>query len=65
MVCEKCHADQLDVYDSRPQPDNTIKRKRRCLACGHKMATIEVIAGRIFPRGRPSNNKANTASNCK
>jgi len=31
------------VYDSRPF-ENTTKRRRRCNSCGHKYATLEVLA---------------------
>jgi|TARA_E500000318_G_C3508467_1_gene191341 transcriptional regulator NrdR family protein len=39
--CIKC-GKKSKVYNSRPH-QNTIKRHRKCLKCGHKYATLEVI----------------------
>ena len=43
MKCTACKADQLKVYNSRPQDDNTIKRRRICLNCGNRLTTREAI----------------------
>lgn len=39
--CPKCKCVENSVVDSRPRI-GTIKRRRKCLTCGHKVTTIEV-----------------------
>jgi transcriptional regulator NrdR family protein len=42
--CPACGGDQLSVIDSRPVPlRNGIRRRRKCLACGHRLSTDECI----------------------
>ena len=41
MRCFKCKSDTV-VKDSRPK-DGTIRRRRRCLKCGNRFSTIEVL----------------------
>jgi transcriptional regulator NrdR family protein len=40
MTCPKCQY-ECAVIDSRDGPDNTIRRRRRCLKCPHRWTTYE------------------------
>lgn len=40
MQCPKCAGD-TSVVDSRAAPNNTIRRRRECDACGHRFNTFE------------------------
>lgn len=42
MNCPKCGSMQDSVVDSRPQEDGSIKRRRKCMACGDRFYTIEI-----------------------
>jgi transcriptional regulator NrdR family protein len=42
MNCLSCHA-RTDVYDTRVLPDMGVRRKRKCVACGFRFATLEVL----------------------
>jgi len=46
-ICIKC-GDQSDTKDSRPKGD-TIKRRRRCVSCGHRWNTYELREEYIDP----------------
>ncbi len=42
MRCPKCSADDTKVIDSRDAEEGTtIRRRRSCLACGHRFTTYE------------------------
>lgn len=43
MLCPKCGGD-TGVVDTRPTANNTIRRRRTCIACGHRLTTFETIA---------------------
>jgi len=43
MQCPKCERDDDKVIDSRSSKDNTIRRRRQCLKCGHRFTTSEEI----------------------
>jgi transcriptional repressor NrdR len=43
MQCPKCECDEDKVIDSRSSKDNTIRRRRQCLKCGHRFTTSEGI----------------------
>jgi transcriptional repressor NrdR len=43
MQCPKCERDEDKVIDSRSSKDNTIRRRRQCLKCGHRFTTSEEI----------------------
>ena len=43
MKCESCKNEQTEVIDSRPSGE-TIRRRRRCVGCGHRFTTREVSA---------------------
>lgn len=45
MNCPRCHNHRGQVTDSREDDANsTIRRRRRCPACGHRWTTYEVTA---------------------
>ena len=56
MRCEKCKAETV-VKDSRPK-DNSIRRRRECLRCGHRFFTVEVLEAKpelkIVPKPIPT-----------
>lgn len=37
------------VIDSRPSANNTIRRRRRCLKCGNRVTTYEIIGDERQP----------------
>lgn len=41
MKCQKCRSGKSFVTDSRPEPE-TIRRRRKCSACGHVWTTFEI-----------------------
>ena len=44
MFCPKCNRTQLKTYDSRKvEGENSVARKRQCLACQYKFKTVETI----------------------
>ena len=43
MNCPECGKDSLMVTDTRPVPDNMIRRRRECLNCGKRFTTYEWI----------------------
>jgi hypothetical protein len=44
MVCPKCDGD-TGVLDTRPRMQNKqLRRRRKCLSCGHRFSTYEVAA---------------------
>lgn len=46
-MCPVCGEDSR-VYDSREQPDGTIRRKRHCSACGACFSTEERFVGMVL-----------------
>ncbi len=40
MICPRCDG-KTQVTDSRGAPHNTIRRRRECVACGHRFTTYE------------------------
>ena len=42
-MCPECGEDSL-VYDSREQFDGSIRRRRRCPACGTRFETVEKLS---------------------
>lgn len=44
MICPSCQSQNDTVADSRPQPDGTVHRRRRCLDCQHRWSTVELTA---------------------
>ena len=47
MRCPQCYASEIKVIDSRTH-EQSIRRRRECLACGHRFNTYERIEQR-FP----------------
>lgn len=44
MKCPSCHSDDIKVVDSRPvEENNSIRRRRECLACHARFTTYEVV----------------------
>lgn len=41
-ICPKCQSEQVKVYDMR-HTTNGCRRKRKCLACGYRYSTMEVL----------------------
>ena len=40
----KCHCGgETEVIDTRPGPLNSIRRRRECVACGHRITTSEAL----------------------
>lgn len=42
MKCVQCNL-RTEVYDSRFSPEGLFRRKRKCLTCGYRFATLEVL----------------------
>lgn len=45
VICPKCQS-KSKVYNSRPKGD-TIRRNRKCLTCGHKYNTLEILESKV------------------
>ena len=43
MNCPKCGKDSLTVINTRAAPGNMIRRRRKCMKCGHSFTTYEWI----------------------
>ena len=43
MKCPNCGSTKDKVIDSRPTENSSIRRRRECLACGHRFTTYEII----------------------
>ena len=43
MDCTKCNS-YTEVIDSRTLSDGHIRRRRRCLLCGHRFSSVEIPA---------------------
>lgn len=49
MRCIKCGCEEDKVIDSRTSREgSTIRRRRECLACGHRFTTYEEIANELL-----------------
>jgi transcriptional regulator NrdR family protein len=42
MLCPKCRS-KTDVYDTRVQENGDVRRRRACLSCGHRFASLETL----------------------
>ena len=49
MICPVCKCGHSSVFDSRPSPDY-IRRRRKCLKCGHAWTTYEFRAEVLNPK---------------
>lgn len=45
MRCAKCQSENVKIIDSRKSGNNSIKRRRYCMACGERFSTIEIPIG--------------------
>lgn len=44
MKCPNCGCEDSKVIDSRPvEENNSIRRRRECLECGHRFTTYEIV----------------------
>lgn len=43
MYCPECHSNNIYAIDTRSRGTNAIRRRRKCLDCGARFSTIEVI----------------------
>lgn len=43
MYCPECHSNNVYAIDSRSRGTNATRRRRKCLDCGKRFSTIEVI----------------------
>ncbi len=50
MFCPKC-GEQAEVYDSRPAPQGTTRRRLKCPGCSRRWSTIEVVTHEILATG--------------
>ncbi len=55
VICPKCQG-KSKVYNSRPKND-TIRRNRKCLECGHKYTTLELLEHPAEKIARPTKPK--------
>jgi len=51
MKCPLCAAPELVVVDSRPVSDSAVRRRRKCLTCGHRLTTMEMPVAEHQQRG--------------
>lgn len=47
MRCPACQHDDLKVVDSRDAGDDSIRRRRECVRCGHRFTTFERVEYRL------------------
>lgn len=52
MKCPVCRSPYNTVYDTRDLDDARKLRRRKCLDCGHRFRTVELLAGTIQKKGR-------------
>lgn len=45
IVCPQCGRREWKVVYKRPYPGGREQRRRACLACGHRVTTIEKVIG--------------------
>ena len=51
MLCPKCN-NKTHVYESKPKPNGTTKRRRQCLCCGFRFCTVEITAAEFYKNKR-------------
>lgn len=47
MKCPLCDHDKVRAVDSRPTTGNAIRRRRRCVKCGHRFSTYEIAGSEL------------------
>ena len=45
MRCPTCNSTQIKVIDTRESIKNSILRRRKCISCGFKWSTREIVVG--------------------
>jgi transcriptional repressor NrdR len=60
MKCQKCKKGRTVVIDSRTS-GNSIRRRRKCLKCGYRFSTLEVLKEKkkLMEEGYKKSNKEN------
>lgn len=43
MYCPECHSNNVYAMETRSRGTNATRRRRKCLDCGKRFSTIEVI----------------------
>lgn len=43
MDCPSCKYPDTRVIESRPDKNDTIRRRRQCMRCGFRMTTHEIV----------------------
>ena len=54
LLCPKCNS-ATGVYDSRPKPNGTTRRYRKCLCCGFCFHTVEAVMEKSKVKGMMKN----------
>jgi transcriptional regulator NrdR family protein len=52
VTCVSCRVGETVVYDSRPD-GLVVKRKRRCLSCGARFVTSEMVTNIVRRWAKP------------
>lgn len=58
MDCPNCKYPDTRVIDTRQSNDNTIKRRRQCMRCGHRVVTEEQVSQ---PRKKKESQRESTS----
>ena len=53
-ACPKCGSEVLSIYDTRKK-NNVVWRRRKCVMCGEKFATVEILSDDLETLRRQSN----------
>lgn len=48
MECPKCKSTYVEVIDTRPAENNSIRRRRICRDCSHRFTTYELTVQEII-----------------
>lgn len=54
IQCPKCQSARMDVIDTRPGDECTVRR-RKCRGCGHRFTTVEIIKADVVMSERHGN----------
>ena len=41
IACSKCNGRRTDIIDTRQSPEGYLRRRRKCMDCGHRFSTEE------------------------
>lgn len=53
MDCPSCKYPEMKAIDTRQELQNTIRRRRKCMQCGKRITTREII--KENPKGKDKN----------